>query len=98
MVMKYYIRSNSVKIDNSNSSVKYLNDLWRYNGNWTWISGNTTGNQKGNYGTKGVSSPTNFPSSRYHAVSWVDNDRNFWMFGGLYANGSNTYYLHVWIS
>jgi hypothetical protein len=60
-----------------------LNDLWRYDGNWTWISGSSTGNQKGNYGTKGVKSPYNIPGSREIRSNWMDNEGNFWIFGGF---------------
>jgi hypothetical protein len=59
-----------------------MNDLWRYNGNWTWISGNNTGDLKGIYGTKGVPSPNNVPGSRAYPSNWIDSDGNFWIFGG----------------
>jgi len=50
---------------------------------WTWISGNTTTNQPGVYGEKGIPSPTNHPGARYEAVVWYDNLRQvFWLFGG----------------
>lgn len=33
----------------------FFNDLWKFDGsNWTWVKGSSTGNQVGNYGTKGV--------------------------------------------
>jgi hypothetical protein len=64
--------------------------LWRYNGNWTWISGNSTINLNGNYGTKGEKSNDNIPGSRQSSSNWIDNEGNFWLFGGvgLPANGS----------
>jgi hypothetical protein len=72
-----------------------LNDLWKYNGTWTWISGSNNGNQIGNYGTKGEKSPDNVPSSRRNSISWTDDDGNFWLFGGLY-NGDALYsYLKI---
>jgi hypothetical protein len=82
------ILSNCINIA---SSERYLNDVWRYDGNWTWISGSNTGNQNGNYGTKGVSSSSNFPGSRYNPVICPDNDVNIWMFGGgsNYNNGDS---------
>jgi N-acetylneuraminic acid mutarotase len=68
------------------------NDLWKYNianNEWTWMSGDSALNELSVYGTKGVSSPANKPGSRGSAVSWRDNDGNFWVFGGLgYASTS----------
>jgi hypothetical protein len=64
--------------------------MWRYDehGQWTWISGNSTGNQNGNYGTKGVTSPNNIPSSRRGPTKWIDYDGNLWIFGGRYSSDS----------
>jgi hypothetical protein len=62
----------------------YLNDLWMYDGvNWTWMSGNSTVNQYGSDGVKGVPDPSNYPGSRSFGISWRDNDGNLWMFGGF---------------
>ncbi len=49
---------------------------------WTWVSGPTTTNQAGNYGTMGVAATTNIPGARGGAVSWIDKSANFWLFGG----------------
>jgi hypothetical protein len=76
--------------------MKYLNDLWyiyiyiyRYNdGAWTWISGSKIGNQNGNYGIKGMSSISNNPGSRRDLVNWIDNNGNFWIFGGRGNQGN----------
>ena len=62
-----------------------LNDLWRYSPNtalWTWMSGATTGNLAGVYGTQGTPAPGNVPGSRSAIVSWKDSAGNFWLFGG----------------
>ena len=60
-----------------------FNDLWKYsNGSWTWISGNNIQNDTGIYGTQGVPSPSNFPSSREYAVGGIDSFGSFWLFGG----------------
>jgi N-acetylneuraminic acid mutarotase len=62
-----------------------LNDLWRYSpgtGLWTWMSGATTGNLAGVYGTQGTPAPGNVPGSRSAIVSWKDGAGNFWLFGG----------------
>jgi len=63
----------------------YLNDLWKYNpssGMWTWIAGNKTINNTGNYTGKGTASVKNIPGGRMNAVAWTDSRGNFWLFGG----------------
>jgi len=62
-----------------------LSDLWEYDPallEWTWVSGSDVIYQAGNYGTKGVTAPSNVPGAREGAVSWVDHQGNFWLFGG----------------
>jgi hypothetical protein len=62
-----------------------LNDIWKYNpstNEWTWIKGDNTINQVGNYGTKGIATLTNNPGSRYVCSSWKDESGNIWIFGG----------------
>jgi gliding motility-associated-like protein len=69
-----------------------LNDLWKYNittGEWTWVHGTNGFATNGVYGTKGTPAVNNIPGGRggalYHGgnpVSWVDNNGNFWVFGG----------------
>ena len=51
-------------------------------GQWIWMKGENTPNSLGNYGTKGVSSPTNEPHGRYQCAYWLDLQGNFWIFGG----------------
>ncbi|MFX1276583.1 MAG: galactose oxidase [Promethearchaeota archaeon] len=72
------------------------NDLWKYNGvNWTWVSGNKTARVYGVYGTKGVPDTANYPGSRGAAISWIDSDDNFWLFGGIgYSEPENIGYLN----
>ncbi len=63
-----------------------LNDLWNYNittSQWTWISGSTTVNQTGNYGTLGTPAASNVPGARQASMSWIDGSGNFWLFGGF---------------
>ena len=63
-----------------------LNDLWKYNpssGIWTWMGGNKNINSTGKYGSRGTPSIHNLPGARQNAVSWTDNQGNFWLFGGL---------------
>lgn len=61
------------------------NDLWKFDVTtqyWTWIGGSNIPKSRGSYGTKNVPSPTNVPSGRRNAASWLDVDGNFWLFGG----------------
>jgi len=62
-----------------------LNDLWKYDSasiEWTWVSGGSTVNQKGTYGTQDTTSSADVPGSRDAAVSWIDSTGNLWLFGG----------------
>lgn len=51
-------------------------------GEWTWMKGSNTDNDPGNFGTKGVSAPSNNPPALYESCEWTDLDGNFWLFGG----------------
>ena len=67
----------------ADGSAIWFNDLWRWDGtNWTWVSGGKDVNSTGIYGTIGVPDPANVPGARCSAVSWTDQDGNFWLFGG----------------
>jgi hypothetical protein len=60
-----------------------LNDLWKFSGGqWTWVSGSTTANDLGMYGTQLTSSATTVPGSRWGPVGWTDAKGNLWLFGG----------------
>jgi N-acetylneuraminic acid mutarotase len=62
-----------------------LNDLWKFSTSsyhWTWVSGSTTVNQPGSYGTQGVASATNIPGARQGNCLWTDASGNVWLFGG----------------
>jgi N-acetylneuraminic acid mutarotase len=63
------------------------NDLWKFNGMWTWVSGSSSSAGYGVYGTKGVAAPGNVPGGRYGSISWIDASNNLWLFGG---NGHST--------
>jgi len=68
----------------------FLNDLWKYDqtsGNWTWMKGNASTNSSGSYGTMGTASSSNVPHSRSKSISWLDDDGNFWVFGGASSAG-----------
>lgn len=69
----------------ASGTLGYLNDLWKHtssSGTWELISGDTTANQPGEYGTKGTGAVSNSPGSRYACVSWIDQSNNLWLFGG----------------
>ncbi len=60
-----------------------FNDLWKYSGGqWTWVSGASSVNQLGNYGTIGVSDAANVPGARWAPAAWTDAQGIFWMYGG----------------
>ncbi|MFL5786649.1 MAG: kelch repeat-containing protein, partial [Flavisolibacter sp.] len=68
----------------------FYNDLWKFDpssNEWTWMKGSNTVNQMGNYGTQGISSPSNTPGARQFSSAWKDASGNFWVFGG---NGMGT--------
>jgi hypothetical protein len=76
----------------SNGGSGYLNDLWQYSpasGQWTWMSGSSTVNATGVYGTKGTAAAGNVPGARETAVSWTDGAGTLWLFGGQYNNGNS---------
>ncbi len=77
---------------NSTNMWEYLNDLWKYDGtNWTWVSGDDTGNQAGIYGTKGTADPSNKPGSHRCSISWIDSSNNLWLFGGSGYDSTGTF-------
>lgn len=74
----------------SGATVGNLNDLWKFSTTtlqWTWIGGATTTRQIGTYGTQGVGSTSNIPTSRQLMTYWTDSSGIFWLFGGN-CNGS----------
>ncbi len=62
------------------------NDLWKYDigtNEWTWVTGDTSANLRGVYGTQGIPSPSNTPGSKNETCSaWIDSLNNLWLFGG----------------
>jgi N-acetylneuraminic acid mutarotase len=63
----------------------YFDDLWKFNpstNQWTWMKGDSTIENHGIYGTQGIQAATNQPGGRYYSNTWIDNDGNFWLFGG----------------
>jgi N-acetylneuraminic acid mutarotase len=78
-----------------------LNDLWKYDpiaNQWTWVSGDNILNQKGIYGSLGITAGTNKPGSRERSVTWTDGN-SIWLFGGRgYAASSifSSYMNDLW--
>jgi Galactose oxidase, central domain len=76
-------------IPSSGCSNLLLNDLWSFDGtNWTWFSGSNIGDSAGTYGAQGTAAAGNVPPARQASVAWIDNNSNFWMFGG-FTGGTN---------
>ena len=72
----------------SNGTFGTLNDLWEFSPTtqeWTWVSGSSTANASGAYGTKGTPSTNNVPGGRSGSVGWVDSSGNLWLFGGSHS-------------
>jgi gliding motility-associated-like protein len=65
-------------------------DLWKYDPHtlqWTWVR--IGGKAEGNYGTMGVPASYNNPPALSECkATWVDNDGNLWMFGGMADNNA----------
>ncbi|HXN05946.1 MAG TPA: kelch repeat-containing protein [Nitrospiria bacterium] len=76
----------------SNKSLGYLNDLWKFNGtNWTWYNGSSIVNAAGNYGTLGIAASTNVAGARGAAVAWYDGTyKLLWLFGGYGRDATGT--------
>lgn len=75
-----------------NAIGRRFNDLWKYNpstNQWAWMNGESTTDVAGVYGTKDITSLNSYPGSRYDSISWVDNNGNFWVFGGFGDDASS---------
>jgi Galactose oxidase, central domain len=76
-----------------------LSDLWTFSNNqWTWIGGSDSVYQAGTYGTKGAASASNWPGARGDALTWVDAEGTFWLFGGFGfdSTGTRGYLNDLW--
>src|SRR5215469_826291 len=56
---------------------------------FTWVSGSSTADANGVYGTQGVAAASDVPGARHGPVTWTDAAGNLWLFGGygLFAPG-----------
>ena len=82
-----------VAIDSAGSQGP-INDLWKFSaGQWTWVSGANTIEQKGTYTGSGA-----VPGARDGQSGWIDSSGNFWIFAGNGAdmNGSFGYLNDLW--
>lgn len=76
-----------------------LSDLWTFSNNqWTWIGGSHLVYQAGTYGTKNIASASNWPGARGDALTWVDAEGTFWLFGGFGfdSTGTRGYLNDLW--
>lgn len=78
-------------IKENNPRSKHLNmgnsgDLWEYKKTedmWVFLGGSkSVCTSAAKYGSLGVPSPTIYPGCRRRAATWVDSQKNLWMFGG----------------
>lgn len=70
----------------SNYAYAFFNDLWKFDvslNQWVWMNGANYPNDLGDYGIKGVASPTNQPPARSAFAKWKDASGNFYFFGGF---------------
>ena len=58
------------------------------------MSGSSTINASGIYGSLGVAAPNNVPGARFGAVSWIDKNGNLWLFGGTGLVSTGAVYLN----
>src|SRR5256885_1485448 len=61
--------------------------LFAQQGEWVWMSGDSTTNSSGDFGTKGVAAASNKPPGLYECARWTDHEGNFWIFGGWKSPG-----------
>jgi N-acetylneuraminic acid mutarotase len=78
-----------------------LNDLWEFTPStsaWTWISGGSSDNVTGVYGTQGTASVGNVPGGRNSTTPWIDSSGDLWLFGGegYDSNGTLGYLNDLW--
>lgn len=68
----------------------FRSDMWQFDpitNMWTWISGANNTAASPVYGTKGVPAAANSPGTKsLGAATWVDNNGNLWLFGGMGVN------------
>lgn len=61
---------------------------------WTWMKGDNTIDQNGNYGTQGLADIANKPGARNYSATWRDTAGKLWLFGGSGYGATTTGYLN----
>jgi hypothetical protein len=77
------------------------NDLWSFDlrvRKWRWVNGDRSVAVNGNFGTMGVSSPTNMPPGLMGPCFWSDYNGNFWLWGGQCAFGPTLNITNRWFN
>jgi hypothetical protein len=59
-------------------------------GEWTWVAGSNS-DASPVFGTQGIPSVSNTPGYSYESRNWVDDQGDFWLYGGLDINSGATY-------
>jgi N-acetylneuraminic acid mutarotase len=70
-----------------------MSDLWSFSpasAQWTWVAGPSTANGSGVYGSVGVPSTTSHPGGRSSGTTWIDANKNLWVFGGSGYDSTGT--------
>lgn len=57
-------------------------------GTWVWMKGSDQPLASGVYGIPGIADPANVPQALYGCYKWVDQQGNFWLYGGLDNQGA----------
>jgi hypothetical protein len=60
-------------------------------GAWTWVSGASTRDQLGVYGTRGVPGAGNLPGGRIYSTAWMDGRDHLWVYGGMGYDSAGPY-------
>ena len=65
------------------------NDMWRYDGNWTWMAGTDTAGSSGNYAAACTGATNLEAGARMeNRARWKDDCGNFWFYGaGVLSQG-----------
>ncbi|HYV91479.1 MAG TPA: kelch repeat-containing protein [Chitinophagales bacterium] len=74
-------------------------DLWFYqtaHSRWVFVRGATTPNAAAIFAAQGVGNSSNRPNCTLGSISWIDNDQNLWLFGGMGNTDFDNYYNALW--
>ena len=95
---KTFVGGNSKGCDSTATLTLLISSEINTGSQWTWVSGDSTTNQLGIYGTKGTAAASNKPGARDDGVRWKDASGNVWLFGGYgyAASGAVGYLNDLW--